>query len=108
MAHHTHEHHTHEHSLSCGHTKIRHGDHIDYIHDSHLHHKHENHWDECKIEVTDKNPDNWAPVQSDCKHNEDCGHEMVPHGDHFDYVVNGRLHHVHDDHVDDHGPVDII
>jgi hypothetical protein len=33
------------------------------------------------------------------------GHEQVPHGDHVDYLVDGRLHHPHDDHCDDHGPV---
>lgn len=108
MAHHTHDDHTHEHSLSCGHTKIHHGDHIDYVHDGHLHTKHEDHWDECKIEVSDKNPENCAPVQSDCQHNEDCGHELVPHGDHYDYLANGRLHHVHVDHIDDHGSVEVI
>jgi ethanolamine utilization protein EutQ (cupin superfamily) len=32
----------------------------------------------------------------------------VPHGDHIDYIVDGRLHHVHDGHCDDHGPVEII
>jgi hypothetical protein len=29
----------------------------------------------------------------------------VPHGDHVDYLVDGRLHHPHDSHCDDHGPV---
>jgi hypothetical protein len=29
----------------------------------------------------------------------------VPHGDHVDYLVNGRLHHPHDGHCDDHGPL---
>jgi hypothetical protein len=33
---------------------------------------------------------------------------MVPHGDHMDYLVNGRLHHRHGDHCDDHGPVTIV
>ena len=37
-----------------------------------------------------------------------CGHEAVPHGDHVDYLVNGRLHHQHGDHCDDHGPVQIV
>jgi hypothetical protein len=27
----------------------------------------------------------------------------VPHGDHVDYLVDGRLHHVHGQHCDDHG-----
>jgi hypothetical protein len=31
----------------------------------------------------------------------------VPHGDHIDYLVGGRLHHPHGDHVDDHGPLSL-
>jgi hypothetical protein len=31
----------------------------------------------------------------------------VPHGDHTDYVVDGHLHHVHKDHCDDHGRMDV-
>jgi hypothetical protein len=30
----------------------------------------------------------------------------VPHGDHVDYLVNGRLHHQHGNHCDDHGPLE--
>ncbi|KIL46989.1 hypothetical protein [Jeotgalibacillus campisalis] len=108
MKHHTHDQHTHEHNENCGHTKIRHGNHIDYVHDGHLHHKHEDHWDECEIDVTDANPDDCKPFECGCSHDSDCGHEMVPHGDHYDYLVNGRLHHVHGDHCDDHGPVEIL
>jgi hypothetical protein len=40
-------------------------------------------------------------------HGPSCGHETVPHGDHIDYLVNGRLHHPHGDHCDDHGPVQL-
>ena len=32
-------------------------------------------------------------------HGPDCGHEAVPHGDHVDYIVEGRLHHPHGDHT---------
>ena len=32
---------------------------------------------------------------------------MIRHGDHMDYIHDGHLHHVHGDHVDDHGPVTI-
>ena len=39
-------------------------------------------------------------------HGPDCGHTRVVHEDHFDYVVNGHLHHVHDDHCHDHGPAE--
>jgi hypothetical protein len=38
-------------------------------------------------------------------HGPDCGHETVQHEDHVDYVVGDHLHHQHDDHCDDHGPV---
>jgi hypothetical protein len=31
----------------------------------------------------------------------------VPHGDHVDYLVGGRLHHPHGDHCDDHGAVQV-
>lgn len=58
MEHYTHEDHQHQHSLGCGHTKILHEDHVDYVHNGHLHHAHEDHWDECKLEVNEKNPDN--------------------------------------------------
>jgi hypothetical protein len=32
----------------------------------------------------------------------------VPHGDHTCYLVDGRLHHPHDGHCDDHGPVNVV
>ncbi|MBF6625067.1 hypothetical protein IU402_00520 [Aerococcaceae bacterium zg-BR9] len=106
--HHAHHEHEHVHSANCGHTKIQHGNHVDYIHDGHLHHQHDEHWDECKIEVSDVNPDDCHVVETTCMHNEDCGHEQVPHGDHIDYLVDGRLQHVHGDHIDDHGPVEVV
>ena len=103
----------HVHGNGCGHTAIKHNDHIDYIHDGKLHHPADDgSYEEHVIEVTDKNPDKCNPIKS-CvdsghKHGPGCGHEMVPHGDHFDYLVDGRLHHVHGDHCDDHGEVDIL
>lgn len=41
-------------------------------------------------------------------HNDNCGHELVPHYDHFDYLVDGHLHFVHDSHCDDHGWIDVV
>lgn len=104
MNHEVHEGHIHVHSPECGHTRIEHDGHIDYLHDGHLHSPHEGHYDEHVIAVSDTNPNVCRPVECACKH-EDCGHEQVPHDDHFDYLVNGRLHHKHGDHCDDHGPV---
>lgn len=37
-------------------------------------------------------------------HGPGCGHRRVQHGDHFDFLVDGHLHHPHGDHCDDHGP----
>lgn len=45
----------HTHGPGCGHTAIKHGDHIDYVHDGHLHCPHEDHYDEHVIEVSDTN-----------------------------------------------------
>ena len=100
----------HTHGPNCGHTAIVHGDHTDYIHDGHLHNPHKDHYDEHVIEVTQQNPDNCNPVDT-CGghvHGQGCGHEVVPHGDHMDYLVDGRLHHVHDGHCDDHGPIELL
>jgi hypothetical protein len=98
--------HTHQHGPNCGHTAVHHQDHIDYLHDGHLHHMHGDHIDEHVIEVSDTNPLRCTP-ETRCSHTHGpgCGHEQVPHGDHVDYLVDGRLHHPHDSHCDDHGPV---
>ena len=66
------------------------------------------------IEVTETNSDRCSPEgrvhghESTHQHGPDCGHEAVPHGDHIDYLVNGRLHHPHGDHCDDHGPLSVV
>jgi len=102
-----HDNHQHVHSAACGHTRLLHEGHIDYLHDGHLHHAHEGHYDEHSIAVSEVNPDVCASIPCACGH-QDCGHERVPHGDHFDFLVSGRLHHLHGDHCDDHGPVDVL
>lgn len=109
-----HAEHAHAHGEGCGHTAIRHLDHVDYLHDGHLHHLHGDHIDEHTLEVTDTNPEGCTP-QHHCqghekahRHGPGCGHEAVPHGDHTDYLVAGHLHHPHGDHCDDHGPVSVV
>ncbi|MGB7917957.1 MAG: hypothetical protein WCF79_22130 [Rhodomicrobium sp.] len=97
----------HKHGPNCGHTAVRHGDHVDYLDDGHLHHPHDGHVHEHIIEVSDQNPDRCTHDAS-CgahRHGPGCGHEAVPHGDHVDYLVGGRLHHPHGNHCDDHGPL---
>ena len=48
-----HPQHDHVHGPDCGHTAIKHEDHVDYLHDGHLHHPHENHIDEHRIEISE-------------------------------------------------------
>jgi hypothetical protein len=105
MSHHVHGAHEHVHGANCGHTRLRHDGHVDYLHDGHLHAAHDGHYDEHTIAVSDTNPDACQPVTCGCGGHHGCGHEKVPHGDHFDYLYEGRLHHPHGDHCDDHGPV---
>lgn len=107
MSHETHASHPHVHSKDCGHTRIMHDGHVDYLHDGHLHAEHDGHYDEHRLAVDATNPADCAPVACGCNH-DGCGHEEVPHGDHTDFLVNGRLHHKHGDHCDDHGPVKVV
>ncbi|MBO0793629.1 MAG: hypothetical protein J2P36_22125 [Ktedonobacteraceae bacterium] len=107
MEHRIHTDHHHHHHANCGHTAIRHQDHVDYLHDGHLHAAHEGHYDEHVLEVTNQNPAACAPVHCPCGH-QGCTHEAVPHGDHTDYLIDGRLHHPHGDHCDDHGPIGMV
>src|SRR5262245_36828060 len=101
--------HTHSHDDTCGHVAVKHDGHTDYLHDGHMHHVHNDHVDEHSLAVGKLNPDACTP-DHDCKghdhghsHGPSCGHERVPHGDHFDFLVNGHLHHSHKSHCDDHG-----
>jgi len=36
------------------------------------------------------------------EHGEGCGHEVVEHGDHIDYLHDGHRHALHGDHYDEH------
>lgn len=107
----THHDHTHQHGSDCGHTAVLHGDHVDYLHDGHLHHPHEGHVDEHVLAIGEHNPATCTPAHACGAHSTEhlhgagCGHEAVPHGDHVDYLVDGHLHHPHDGHCDDHGPL---
>lgn len=38
--------HPHVHATDCGHETVRHGDHVDYVHDGHRHAEHGEHYDE--------------------------------------------------------------
>ncbi|MEW6732270.1 MAG: hypothetical protein AB1489_13155 [Acidobacteriota bacterium] len=114
MSHNTHQGHEHVHGPNCGHITVKHNDHIDYLHDGHLHQPHEDHIDEHTLEVNTKNPAD-CTINHYCgghdgahKHGPSCGHKSIPHSDHVDHIVQGHLHHLHGDHCDDHGPVEIV
>jgi hypothetical protein len=104
--------HHHQHGEGCGHTAVRHGDHTDYLHDGHLHHPGAARVEEHVIAADAANPAECTPAHAcgghppEHVHGPDCGHERVPHGDHQDYLVEGHLHHPHDGHCDDHGPLE--
>ncbi len=110
-----HEPHDHKHGPNCGHTAIRHGDHLCYLHDGHLHHT----GDDGKVyeHTLEENTTNPGGCTSGhvCNahdaghvHGPGCGHEAVPHGDHICYIVNGHLHYPHNGHCDYHGPVTVV
>lgn len=108
--------HDHAHAADCGHLAVEHEGHVDYVHDGHLHMAHGDHVDEHVISVSTNNPASEALVaRVDAKgHKHGAGgatpepHQMVQHGDHFDFVHDGRLHFVHGDHVDDHGALKVV
>ena len=106
--------HDHQHGPGCGHTTIRHDDHMDHLHDGELHHHGESGVERHALAISETNPADCTSGH-DCdehegehEHGPECGHEPVPHGEHIDYLVGGHLHHPHGDHCDDHGPVDVV
>lgn len=92
--------------------EVEHQGHIDCLEGGHLHHKHGDHVDEHVIEVDKTHPDacnhSAKGHPANHVHGPDCGHAAVPHGNHVDYLVEGRLHHPHGDHCDDHGPLKVV
>ncbi|MFP6611592.1 MAG: hypothetical protein VB835_04710 [Pirellulales bacterium] len=110
----THSGHDHQHGPGCGHTSVEHDGHIDYLHDGHLHHQLEDGTvEEHTITASATNPTactaghNCDGHDANHVHGPNCGHETVPHDDHFDYLVDGHLHHPHGDHCDDHGQLNV-
>ncbi|MGY6551665.1 MAG: hypothetical protein ACXIT4_07170 [Erythrobacter sp.] len=103
----------HAHGAGCGHAALEHAGHVDYLHDGHLHHVHDGHVDEHMLDITSTNPaaeELVMLVTSDDHRHGHAGeeHDMVQHGTHMDYIHDGRLHHLHGDHTDDHGPVKLV
>jgi hypothetical protein len=90
---------------------VIHNGHTDFLQDGHLRHVEGDHVNEHVLDVSAQNPDRCTADQPAAGHDAShvhgagCGHEAIPHGDHVDYLVNGRLHHPHGKHCDDHGQV---
>jgi len=107
-----HEKHTHQHGPGCGHLAVEHHGHTDYLQNGHLKHVHGDQVDEHAIEVDKEHPDRCThrAERHDSRHvhGPTCGHEAVPHGNHVDYLVEGRLHYLHDGHCDDHGALKVV
>jgi hypothetical protein len=101
--------HTHVHGPNCGHLAVKHDGHVDYLHDGHLHHVHGDHVDLHPLAASSANQNQCTPDHkcgahaSDHTHGPNCGHEVVKHEGHWDYLVKGHLHHPHGEHCDDHG-----
>lgn len=104
----------HVHGPNCGHTAIKHKGHTDYLVDGVLEHPTSAGVEKHVLAVSETNPAACTSSQpcaghdSDHVHGPGCGHEAIQHGDHIDYIVDGRLHHPHGDHCDDHGPVQVV
>src|SRR5262245_28686245 len=102
----THANHAHTHGNDCGHKRIAHEGHEDFLHDGHLHHVRGDKIEEHVIAINSKNPGACTPDHGCEGHDEEhmhgprCGHDAVPHGDHVDYLVEGHLHHPCDEHCD--------
>jgi hypothetical protein len=109
----THKEHTHQHGNNCGHKTVSHEGHKDFLHEGHMHHVHGDHVDEHAIPVSGHNAEACTPEhkcqghESEHKHGPNCGHEVVPHSNHTDYIVAGHLHHPCGSHCDDHGAVSV-
>lgn len=105
---------THVHGPGCGHIAVQHKNHVDYLDHGHLEHVEDGHTQQHVLEISSANPDRCDPKHRASGHNDEhrhgpgCGHEAVPHGDHIDYLVDGRLHHPHGDHCDDHGLLTVV
>jgi hypothetical protein len=57
------------------------------------------HWDECGDASTSRHAEHGDHSH---EHSSACGHEVVAHGDHSDYVHDGHRHAPHGSHYDEH------
>eukprot|EP00803_Ostreobium_quekettii_P005640 evm.model.scf_588.1 EVM.evm.TU.scf_588.1 scf_588:5120-12616(-) len=78
----------------CHHTIIQHGSHTGWLADGKL---------RCRTRVEEALFQCSLDISGNCElvtlldghsHGPHCGHELVPHGNHYDYLVGGQLQHV--------------
>lgn len=122
----------HNHGMQCGHTPVLLGGQVAYLmEDGSIEPSHALQGlgaitnaagKTSTVPITESNPARCTPDHSCSTHGQDhqhgpsCGHPRVKHGDHFDYLVDGHLHHLHSAagsspsayHCDDHGELPSI
>jgi hypothetical protein len=94
--------HGHVHDQWCGHPAIPHDDHVDYLHDGRVHRPCSDHVDElpdCEEPVHETHLPHSAHMHV---HTADCGHPVVSHDDHVDYLHGRHRHASHQTHYDEH------
>lgn len=100
---------THVHGDDCGHLKIKHGDHFDFLENGSLTASGTAPGSRHSLDISATNPSGCRAEGSlVCFRHHGGSDPQVPHGDHMDYLYHGRLHHPHGDHCDDHGPVEVL
>ena len=64
----------------------------------------------CKKNCDDKNHECFCEITKEFNHKHDvnCGHQMIYHNGHIDYIVDDCLHFPHNDHCDNHGKINVI
>ncbi|CAL8464237.1 g3772 [Coccomyxa elongata] len=80
-------------TAACTHTVVDHSGHVGYIVDGHLYCRPDEHG---PLIPHSLDLDERCSVVKllDHVHGPNCGHEIVAHGDHFDFLVGDELHHV--------------
>ena len=99
---------SHSHGEKCGHEKVKHGKHFDWVNGN----KYEfQKGDKVVFHGFVKGHDavrTIAAQEHDHGHQHvhgaaDCEHEKVVHANHVDYLHDGHFHAEHVDHIDEHG-----
>lgn len=91
--------HGHRHDRWCGHATLAHGDHMDFLHDGQVHHPCTDHVDEISTQGPGAHLSHSAHMHV---HTSDCGHEVVSHEDHLDFLHGRHRHAAHTTHYDEH------